>query len=91
MTEHQVNLLEFIRQRIEQSGVRPSYVEMCEALGLRSRSAVVRVVDALVREGHLLRAAKGQRRGLTLSGANLRAVPTAALVAELARREYRLG
>lgn len=87
MTPHQANLLEFVRSQIEIYGVSPSYAEMAHALGVRSRSMVVAVVKALIRDGHLRRAAKGQPRGLRLPGVNLRIVTTAALVAELERRE----
>lgn len=91
MTPHQAKLLEFIRARIEQSGVSPSYVEMGEAMGLRSRATVFKIVNALVRDGHLRRPGKGRQRGLMLPGVSLHAVPTSALVAELKRRGVPLG
>ncbi|MGB3931332.1 MAG: hypothetical protein WBL20_20505, partial [Sphingobium sp.] len=79
----------FVRARIDATGVSPSYVEMGDALGLRSRSAVFKIVKALIRDGHL-RSNRGRSRGLSLPGVNLRAVATQAMIVELERRGVRL-
>ncbi len=77
--------LRFIQARIDQTGVAPSYPEMAEHLGVKSRSGVHAMVDRLVREGHLLKTGAGSRN-LRLPGVCLAAVPTEALRAELERR-----
>lgn len=47
LTAKQLELLQFIDRRIKQSGVSPSFEEMKEALDLKSKSGVHRLVSAL--------------------------------------------
>ncbi|HYD12706.1 MAG TPA: hypothetical protein VEC11_07650 [Allosphingosinicella sp.] len=86
MTPEGLQLLTFIRGRIERTGVAPSYREMMSELGMRSNSGVFLMVARLVEAGHLVRV-PGRHRGLRLPGVDLRSVPTHRLRAELARRE----
>ena len=51
----QRDLLTFIQGRLETSPVSPSFDEMAAHLGLKSKSGVLRLVDALVERGHLVR------------------------------------
>lgn len=87
MTEQQIKLLDFVRDRIEATGIAPSYAEMADHLGHKSKSATFYMVDRLVRDGALVRSSFKRERGLRLPGPNLAAVRTRALVAELERRK----
>ncbi|MCS6986524.1 MAG: transcriptional repressor LexA [Sphingomonadaceae bacterium] len=55
LTAKQRALLLFIDRRLREVGVPPSFEEMREALGLRSKSGVHRLVEALVERGFLRR------------------------------------
>jgi repressor LexA len=55
LTEKQRDLLHFIRERHREAGVSPSFDEMKEALGLKSKSGVHRLVGALEERGFLRR------------------------------------
>jgi len=57
----EMELLEFIRMRIEREGVSPSFEEMKEALSLRSKSGIHRLVSALEERGFLRRLAHRAR------------------------------
>ena len=47
LTKKQSELLRFIHERLQDSGVPPSFDEMKEALGLRSKSGIHRLILAL--------------------------------------------
>lgn len=91
MTPRQAAALTFIRARIEATGATPSYAEVAEAIGLVSRANIKRIVDVLIRDGHLQAGRRGSSRSISLPDANLAAVSTGALVAELERRGWRHG
>lgn len=55
LTEKQYQLLVFIDQRLHEAGVSPSFDEMKEALGLRSKSGIHRLITALEERGFLRR------------------------------------
>ena len=55
LTRKQHDLLRFIQERLEETGVAPSFDEMKEALGLKSKSGVHRLVTALEERGFLRR------------------------------------
>lgn len=55
LTQKQRELLDFINGRIMASGVSPSFDEMKEALGLRSKSGIHRLITALEERGFLRR------------------------------------
>lgn len=86
MTQREAQCLDFIRKRIEATGVSPSYQEICDELGLKSRGLVFSIVQRLLADGLLESRGRGRNRSLRLPGVNLRAVETEALVAELDRR-----
>ena len=91
MTPHQRKVLDFVRDEIELRGDAPGLQRIANHLGLRARSSAHRLVDALVRDGLLVRRGAGRSVNLHLPGADLRSVPTRALLAELARRETSRG
>jgi len=55
LTAKQHELLCFIHERLEISGVSPSFEEMKDALGLKSKSGVHRLIGALEERGFLQR------------------------------------
>lgn len=55
LTRKQHELLMFIHERIKESGVSPSFEEMKEALDLRSKSGIHRLITALEERGFLRR------------------------------------
>lgn len=55
LTRKQHELIRFIQQRLEDSGVSPSFEEMKEALDLKSKSGVHRLISALEERGFIRR------------------------------------
>lgn len=55
LTRKQHELLRFIQARLEQSGISPSFEEMKEALDLKSKSGVHRLISALEERGFIRR------------------------------------
>ena len=55
LTRKQLDLLEFIHSRMEKEGVPPSFDEMKEALDLRSKSGIHRLITALEERGFIRR------------------------------------
>ncbi len=61
LTRKQMELLEFIKQRMDRDGVPPSFDEMKEALDLRSKSGIHRLITALEERGFIRRLAHRAR------------------------------
>lgn len=61
LTRKQMELLDFIRQRTDRDGVPPSFDEMKEALSLRSKSGIHRLITALEERGFIRRLAHRAR------------------------------
>ena len=55
LTKKQSDLLRFINERLKESGVPPSFEEMKEALDLRSKSGIHRLIMALEERGFIRR------------------------------------
>ena len=55
LTSKQYELLRFIHERLKESGVPPSFEEMKEALNLRSKSGIHRLITALEERGFIRR------------------------------------
>ncbi|MEL0209123.1 MAG: transcriptional repressor LexA [Novosphingobium sp.] len=55
LTRKQHELLSFIQVRLEESGISPSFEEMKEALDLKSKSGVHRLISALEERGFIRR------------------------------------
>ena len=55
LTKKQLDLLEFIHKRVQRDGVPPSFDEMKEALDLRSKSGIHRLITALEERGFIRR------------------------------------
>ncbi len=61
LTQKQKDLLMFIHQRISEKGVSPSFEEMKEALNLKSKSGIHRLITALEERGFIKRLAHRAR------------------------------
>ncbi len=61
LTRKQLDLLEFIHKRVQSDGVPPSFDEMKEALDLRSKSGIHRLITALEERGFIRRLAHRAR------------------------------
>jgi len=55
LTRKQHELIRFIQQRLEETGISPSFEEMKEALDLKSKSGVHRLISALEERGFIRR------------------------------------
>lgn len=91
LTRKQAELLGFIKQyTAENDGVCPSFEEMKEAVQLKSKSGVHRLIRALEERSFITRL-KDRARAIKVVSEEpnqdaLRAIPSIYLVAELARR-----
>jgi repressor LexA len=61
LTRKQLELLDFIQKRLDRDGVPPSFDEMKEALSLRSKSGIHRLITALEERGFIRRLAHRAR------------------------------
>ena len=61
LTKKQLDLLAFIHERVQRDGVPPSFDEMKEALDLRSKSGIHRLITALEERGFIRRLAHRAR------------------------------
>ncbi|MFQ5565589.1 MAG: transcriptional repressor LexA [Paracoccaceae bacterium] len=61
LTRKQYDLLMFIHKRVQRDGVSPSFDEMKEALDLRSKSGIHRLITALEERGFIRRLAHRAR------------------------------
>ncbi len=65
LTKKQYDLLLFIDERLKQTGVSPSFDEMKEALGLKSKSGIHRLIQGL-EERHFIRHLPNRARALEI-------------------------
>lgn len=61
LTRKQLDLLDYINKRVQRDGVPPSFDEMKEALDLRSKSGIHRLITALEERGFIRRLAHRAR------------------------------
>src|SRR6476619_3641500 len=61
LTRKQFELLRFIHERLTEAGVPPSFDEMKDALDLRSKSGIHRLITALEERGYIRRLEKRAR------------------------------
>ena len=79
LTKKQLDLLDFINKRIQTDGVPPSFDEMKEALDLRSKSGIHRLITALEERGFIRRLAhKARALEIVKLPESLGGAPTAA-------------
>ena len=53
ITERQKQILESISKYIEEKSYPPSYQELADHLGIKSKFAILKHIDALVKKGYL--------------------------------------
>lgn len=68
LTRKQSELLAFIAQYQDANGYSPSFEQMKDALGLKSKSGVARLADGLEERGFITRKANRRRAIQILSG-----------------------
>lgn len=61
-----LRMLDYVRQTIEHEGVAPSYGMICNAMGIRTRQEVCRMVKAAEDDGLLRRVGAGKVRRIRL-------------------------
>src|ERR1700746_3896218 len=61
LTRKQFELLRFIHERLKEAGVPPSFDEMKDALDLRSKSGIHRLITALEERGFIRRPPNRER------------------------------
>ena len=76
LTKKQYELLLFINERLKETGVSPSFDEMKEALNLKSKSGIHRLITALEERGFIKRLAHRARALEAVSYTHLRAHET---------------
>ena len=84
LTKKQNELLRFINERLKEDGVPPSFDEMKEALDLRSKSGIHRLIMALEERGFIRRLPNRARALEVLEAANGTKAALEAKAAELA-------
>ena len=67
LTRKQYELLMFIQERLADTGVSPSFEEMKEALGLKSKSGIHRLITGL-EEREFIRRLPHRARALEITG-----------------------
>ncbi len=61
LTRKQTDLLSYINQRLQEDGISPSFDEMRDALGLKSKSGIHRLISGLEERGFIRRLAHRAR------------------------------
>src|SRR3954462_14529462 len=79
LTAKQRELLMFIQQRLGESGISPSFDEMREALDLKSKSGVHRLISALEERGFIRRLPNRARALEVVKVPEVNAPPTASI------------
>ena len=78
LTKKQKDLLMFIHTRVQETGVSPSFEEMKEALDLKSKSGIHRLITALEERGFIRRLAHRARALEILKLPDAASTPTVA-------------
>lgn len=86
-TPMQAELLAYLKSYMDENqGISPSFDEMRDALGLKSKSGIHRLIAALEERGKIARIPMRSRCIRILPEGLFDGVPTSALIAELSRR-----
>jgi repressor LexA len=93
LTQKQKELLVFIHERLQDSGVPPSFDEMKDALELKSKSGIHRLITALVERGFIRRLPHRARalEVIKLPESSANALNAATLGASAAEAPRRVG
>jgi repressor LexA len=85
MTPMQHKLYSYLLERVD-NPVGPSFSQMTAAMGLKSKSGVHRLLQALEEQGKITRSVNRANSVRAVRPDVLHGVPTAALIGELKRR-----
>lgn len=91
LTEQQARLLAFLKERIRETGIAPSFEEMKDHLGLKSKSGVHRIMIALQERRRIYRPFNRARNVEIIEDVDLSGVTADAMIAELKERGFRFG
>lgn len=91
LTEQQAKLLAFLKERIRETGIAPSFEEMKDHLGLKSKSGVHRIMIALQERRRIYRPFNRARNVEIIEDVDLSGVTADAMIAELKERGFRFG
>lgn len=91
LTEQQARLLAFLKDRIRETGIAPSFEEMKDHLGLKSKSGVHRIMIALQERRRIYRPFNRARNVEIIEDVDLSGVTADAMIAELKERGFRFG
>jgi DNA-binding transcriptional regulator YhcF (GntR family) len=69
MTEKQKQVFLFISEYIKNNGFTPSYQEMCDELGIKSKSHIHNIVKNLEQQGYI-QSTKGKKRSISIVSQN---------------------
>ena len=69
MTEKQKQVLLFISEYIKNNGFTPSYQEMCDELGIKSKSHIHNIVKNLEQQGYI-QSIRGKKRSISIVSQN---------------------
>jgi len=89
LTKKQHQLLIFIKDRVEATGISPSFEEMKEALDLKSKSGIHRLITALEERGFIRRLPHRARALEVLRTPETGAAPAAAASAKVIHTNFR--
>ena len=67
MTPKMLNVLNFIKKYVKKNKYNPTYEEMKNSLGYKSKNSITVLIDKLVARGELTKI-KGYRRNIELNG-----------------------
>lgn len=87
MTPQQRAVLDFVEHYIRQHRIAPTVREIQRHVGVSSPGTAHSALNRLIAQGFLVRTAGSTYRNLALPIVNLQAATTAALIAELQRRD----
>jgi repressor LexA len=93
LTKKQHELLVFINERLHETGVCPSFDEMKDALGLKSKSGIHRLITGLEERGFVRRLAHRARalEVLRLADSTASEAPTASFDPKVIKGEFKSG
>lgn len=90
LTRKQLQLLNYVRSYLaENGGVAPSFEEMKDALGIKSKSGIHRLITALIERGFIRRRPHYARTLEVIEADPLERFTTEELLAEVNRRSGR--
>ncbi|MFP4097827.1 MAG: transcriptional repressor LexA [Alphaproteobacteria bacterium] len=85
LTKKQKDLLLYIHERMSQDDIPPSFEEMKDALGLKSKSGIHRLISALVERGYIERLPHRAR------AIEIKRLPEGLMKSDFQKRNFSLG